>query len=290
MIIPHSKILPRNMLGSRLLPLVIAVNVYLASLAILGGLALIGATGQWATEIEQLVTVQVPPESGVSGDAVVKSVLGVLRDHPSVAQARALEPSEMEALLAPWLGQSAAIKELPLPQLVDVELRPDGDLDSLRKRLDAEFPGVEIDDHRQWREQMQSIATSARLICWSLVAMISLAAIAVIIFATRASLENQNELVALMHLIGAHNSFVAGEFQKHFLGIGVIGVLIGLVPVVLTIGAVLYLTGDDPAPWMGRMTLGLVDYILAALPPLTAALITMLTARLTVLRALAVLD
>jgi cell division transport system permease protein len=290
MIIPHSKILPRNMLGSRLLPLVIAVNVYLASLAILGGLALIGATGQWATEIEQLVTVQVPPESGVSGDAVVKSVLGVLRDHPGVAQARALELSEMEALLAPWLGQSAAIKELPLPQLIDVELRPDGDLDSLRKRLDAEFPGVEIDDHRQWREQMQSIATSARLICWSLVAMISLAAIAVIIFATRASLENQNELVALMHLIGAHNSFVAGEFQKHFLGIGVIGVLIGLVPVVLTIGAILYLTGDDPAPWMGRMALGPVDYILAALPPLTAALITMLTARLTVLRALAVLD
>lgn len=290
MIIPRSKILPRNMLGSRLLPLVIAVNVYLASLAILGGLALIGATGQWATEIEQLVTVQVPPESGVSGDAVVKSVLGVLRDHPGVAQARALELSEMEALLAPWLGQSAAIRELPLPQLIDVELRPDGDLDSLRKRLDAEFPGVEIDDHRQWREQMQSIATSARLICWSLVAMISLAAIAVIIFATRASLENQNELVALMHLIGAHNSFVAGEFQKHFLGIGVIGVLIGLVPVVLTIGAILYLTGDDPAPWMGRMTLGPVDYILAALPPLTAALITMLTARLTVLRALAVLD
>lgn len=290
MIIPHSKILPRNMLGSRLLPLVIAVNVYLASLAILGGLALIGATGQWATEIEQLVTVQVPPESGVSGDAVVKSVLGVLRDRPGVAQARALELSEMEALLAPWLGQSAAIKELPLPQLIDVELRPDGDLDSLRKRLDAEFPGVEIDDHRQWREQMQSIATSARLICWSLVAMISLAAIAVIIFATRASLENQNELVALMHLIGAHNSFVAGEFQKHFLGIGVIGVLIGLVPVVLTIGAILYLTGDDPAPWMGRMALGPVDYILAALPPLTAALITMLTARLTVLRALAVLD
>ena len=290
MIIPHSKILPRNMLGSRLLPLVIAVNVYLASLAILGGLALIGATGQWATEIEQLVTVQVPPESGVSGDAVVKSVLGVLRDHPGVAQARALELSEMEALLAPWLGQSAAIKELPLPQLIDVELRPDGDLDSLRKRLDAEFPGVEIDDHRQWREQMQSIATSARLICWSLVAMISLAAIAVIIFATRASLESQNELVALMHLIGAHNSFVAGEFQKHFLGIGVIGVLTGLVPVALTIGAVLYLTGNDPAPWMGRVTLEPFDYVLAVLPPLSAALITMLTARLTVLRALADLD
>jgi cell division transport system permease protein len=290
MIIPHSRILPRNMLGSNLLPLVIAVNVYLASLAILGGLALIGATGQWASELDQLVTVQVPPEAGVGSEAIVKSVLGVLRDHPAVVEARPLDGAEMEALLAPWLGNSAIIRELPLPQLIDVVIRPDGDIDSLRKRLDAEFPGVEIDDHRQWRDQMQAIAVTARLICWSLVTMISVAAIAVIIFATRAALESQNELVALLHLIGAQNSFVAGEFQKHFLGIGIIGVLIGLVPVALTIAAILYLTGEDPAPWMGRVTLGPLDYVLAVLPPLTAALITMLTARLTVLRALADLD
>lgn len=290
MIIPRSRMLPRNMLGSRLLPLVIAVNVYLASLAILGGLALVGATGQWASEIDQLVTVQVPPEAGVSSEAVVKSVLGVLRDHPSVAQARPLELSEMEALLAPWLGQSAVIRELPLPQLIDVELRPNGDIETLRKRLDAEFPGVEIDDHRQWREQMKAIAAAARLISWSLVAMISLAAVAVIIFATSASLESQNELVALMHLIGAQNAFVAGEFQKHFLGIGVTGVLLSLIPVGLTIAAIIYLTGNDPAPWMSRLSLGPVDYVIAVLPALSAALITMLTARLTVLRTLAVLD
>ncbi|HEX4891607.1 MAG TPA: hypothetical protein VFW37_14705 [Alphaproteobacteria bacterium] len=290
MLFPHSKVLPRKMPGSRLLPLVIAVNVYLASLAILGGLALIAATGQWASEMDQLVTVQVPPESGVSSDAVVKSVLGVLRDHPAVAQARALELSEMEALLAPWLGQSAAVRELPLPQLIDVEMRPEGDLDSLRNRLEAEFPGVELDDHRLWRDQMHSVATTARLVCLSLVVLISLAAIAVIIFATQASLESQNELVALMHLIGARNSFVAGEFQKYFLGIGVTGVLIGLVPVVLTIGLIIYFTGNDPAPWMGRLALGPTDYILAASPPLIAVLITMFTARITVLRTLAVLD
>lgn len=290
MLIPHSKILPRTMLGSRLLPLVIAVNVYLASLAILGGLALIGATGQWARELDQLVTVQVPAESGVSSEAVIKSVLGVLRDHPAVAQARAIEEPEMEALLSPWLGKSAAIRELPLPQLVDVELHPGGDLDSLRKRLEAEFPGAELDDHRKWRDQMHAIAGSARWISLSLVFMISLAAVAVIIFATQASLESQNELVALMHLIGAHNSFVASEFQKYFLGIGVMGVLIGIVPVAITIAAIVHLTSNDPAPWMGRITLETMDYILAALPPVAAVLITMFTARVTVLRTLSVMD
>ncbi len=290
MIIPHSKILPRKMLGSLLLPLVIAVNVYLASLAILGGLALIGATGQWSDELAQMVTVQVPPESGVSNKAIEKSLLGVLRDHPAVAQARPIDAAEMESLLAPWLGQSAVIRELPLPQLIDVVIRPEGDIDSLRKRLDAEFPGVEIDDHRQWREQMQDVTAAARLVCLLLVAMISLAAIAVIIFATRASLQSQNELVALLHMIGAHNSFVAGEFQKHFLGVGIIGVLIGLVPVFLTLAAIIYLTGNDPAPWLGRVQFGPGDYLLALTPALSAALITMLTARLTVLRTLADFD
>lgn len=290
MIIPHSTILPRKMLGARLLPLVIAVNVYLASLAILGGMALITATGRWSGELDQLVTVQVPPESGVSGDAVIKSVLGVLREHPAVAQARALELSEMENLLAPWLGKSAAIRELPMPRLIDVELAAGGDLDVLRKRLEAEFPGIEIDDHRQWREQMQAVAGTARLICLTLVTMIFLSAISVIVFATRASLESQGELVALLHLIGARNSFVAAEFQKHFLGIGIIGVLIGLVPIALSLAVIFFMTGEDPAPWLSRAALGPGDYILAALPVLSAAFITMLTARLTVLRALAAMD
>ncbi|MFZ5914125.1 MAG: cell division protein FtsX [Pseudomonadota bacterium] len=286
----HSKILPRQMMGARLLPLIIAVNVYLASLAITGGLALIASTGQWSNEIEQLVTVQVPPEAGVSGDAVVKSVLGVLREHPSVAKARPLELSEMEALLSPWLGRNSAIKELPLPQLIDVELRQGGEIDSLRKRLEAEFPGVEIDDHRQWRGQMLALANTSRLLCFTITSMILLAAISVIVFATRASLESQGDLVALLHMIGAHNRFVAGEFQKYFLRLGLMGAVLGLMLLALSLVAINILIGDNPAPWLMRISFGPVDYALTALPLLSAALITMLTARFTVLRTLAAMD
>ena len=286
----HSKILPRNMMGARLLPLIIAVNVYLASLAITGGLALVASAGQWSSEIEQLVTVQVPPETGVSGEAVVKSVLGVLREHPAVSQARPLELSEMEALLSPWLGRSSAIKELPLPQLIDVELRPGGEIDSLKKRLEAEFPGIEVDDHRQWRGQMLALANTARLLCFTITSMILMAAVAVIVFATRASLEAQGELVALLHMIGAHNGFVAGEFQKYFLGLGLTGAGLGLLLLALSLVAINTMMGDDPAPWLMRVSFSPSDYALTAAPLLSAALITMLTARFTVLRTLAAMD
>ena len=124
MLIPHSKVLPRKMPGSRLLPLVIAVNVYLASLAILGGLALIAATGQWASEMDQLVTVQVPPESGVSGDAVVKSVLGVLRDHPASHRRARWNCPRWRHCWRPGWDRARRCEDLPLPQLIDVETAP----------------------------------------------------------------------------------------------------------------------------------------------------------------------
>jgi len=285
--IPHSKILPRHMLGANLLPLVIAVNVYLASLAGIGGLALMSSAERWSGEIERLVSVQIAPSGKQSGDALVARVLRTLQAHPAVEKSRALGLDEIAALLSPWLGESAAVRELPVPRLIDVEMRPGGDLDALRAKLEAEFPGIMVDDHRAWRARMAQAVTATRLVCAGIIALIAFSGIAVIVFATRASLQSHNELVALLHMIGARDGFVAGEFQKHFFGIGIRGAALGLIPVALSLGAIALLLRDDPAPWLARVSLDRADYLLAALPPLAAAIMTMLTARFTVLRALA---
>ncbi len=287
---PHSKILPGRMLGARLLPLVIAVNVYLACLAIAGGLALLSGATQWSGEIDQLVTLQIAPGSKQKTSEMVQPVMEALRFHPAVAQARALSMDEMHELLAPWLGDSAAVRELPIPHLIDVSLKPDADLDALRSKLEAEFPGILVDDHRAWRAQMGAAMLTTRVVSAGVVGLIALAAVMVIVFATRASLASHGELVALLHIIGARDAFVAGEFQQHFLGIGIRGALIGLIPAALTLAAIALALGNDPAPWMSRASLQPSDYLLAALPAVAAAVMTMLTARITVLRALAQMD
>lgn len=288
--IPRSRILPATMLGARLLPLVIAVNVYLAGMAVTGAVALLSSVNQWSGEIDQLVTVQIASGAKQDASALIKPVMDVLRGHPAVASARPLGMDEIQALLAPWLGDSEAVRALPIPQLIDVSLKPDSDLDALRARLEAEFPGIMVDDHRAWRTRMASAMLTTRLVCAVIVGLIALAGILVIVFATRASLASHAELVALLHMIGARDAYVAGEFQKHFLGLGLRGALIGLIPAGLTLAAIALALHNDSAPFLSRARLLPADYLLAVLPAFAAALMTMLTARITVLRALAEMD
>lgn len=288
--IPRSRILPATMLGARLLPLVIAVNVYLASMAVTGAMALLSSVNQWSGEISQLVTVQIEAGPKQNASARIQPVMEILRNHPAVESARPLGGDEIQALLAPWLGDSDAVRALPVPQLIDVDLKPGGDLAALRASLEAAFPGIIADDHRAWRTRMMSVMLATRLVSAAIVGLIALAGILVIVFATRASLASHAELVALLHIIGARDAFVASEFQKHFLGLGLRGALIGLIPAALTLAAIALALQNDPAPFLSRVRLLPSDYLLATLPALAAALMTMLTARITVLRALAGMD
>lgn len=288
--IPHSKILPRRMLGAGLLPLVIAVNVFLASMAIIGSLTLLSSTNQWSDEIGRLVSVQISPRGKQDADALTLSVLKTLNTHPAVEQAHALSMDEILKLLSPWLGDGEAVRELPIPRLIDVSLKPGASLDALRSKLESEFPGISVDDHRAWRERMASTMLTTRLVCFAIIALIAFSGIMVIAFATRASLENHRELVGLLHIIGARDKFVAGEFQKHFLGLGIRGAALGLIPTAITLAVIMLLLNNDPAPWLSRINLGTFDYVLAALPPFAAALLAMLTARMTVLRELSQME
>ncbi len=208
--IPHSKILPRRMLGAGLLPLVIAVNVFLASMAIVGSLTLLSSANQWSDEIGRLVSVQISPRGKQDADALTQSVLKTLIAHPAVEKARALSMDEILKLLSPWLGDGEAVRELPIPRLIDVSLKPNASLDALRSKLESEFPGISVDDHRAWRERMASTMLTTRLVCFAIIALIAFSGVIVIAFATRASLENHHELVGLLHIIGARDEFIAG--------------------------------------------------------------------------------
>ena len=50
-------------------------------------------------------------------------------------------------------------------------------------------------------------------------ALIGICAIAIVVFATRAALEANREIVAVLHLVGARDGFIArqvwGRFLKH---------------------------------------------------------------------------
>jgi cell division transport system permease protein len=276
----------------RFLPWIIALMVYLAGLALASTLVLQGALQRWDASLSDTLTVQLPPAGDGKPDALATAV-ALLRATPGVTRAEPLSHEAMERLIAPWLGTAMTVQELSLPQLIDLRIDPakPPDLAALRARLAAAVPGAGLDDHRLWLDRLAGLVLSIEATALAIVLLIGGAAVMTVIFTTRAGLAVHHAVVEVLHLIGARDGYIAGQFQRQALELALRGGIIGLLLTLLTliaigrVGAATALFGGHvrllPAlalqPWHWLALLAL---------PLAAAFIAMLTARLTVLRAL----
>ena len=109
---------------SRFLPWLIAFMVFLSILAVAGMLVLNATASRWDAGVRGTFTVQVvPTENAVSDEARLTEVLTVLATAPEVARYDALDESRLLRLLEPWVGSGVERGDLPLPRLIDVELK-----------------------------------------------------------------------------------------------------------------------------------------------------------------------
>ena len=107
-------------------PLLVALIVYVASLAGIG-LILVDETLRASENLlSGRLTVQIPADASA---ARVETILAVLRQTPGVGSVHLLTPSETSRLLEPWLGSPVPLEEFPVPRLIDVGLDPAAAID-----------------------------------------------------------------------------------------------------------------------------------------------------------------
>lgn len=277
--------------SGRILPFLIALMVFLAALGLAVALALNGSIAHWNQSLSGKLTVQILPSAQTgTGDLMLRAQAArdLLLQTEGVASATILPRADIEALLEPWLGQGTLGLDLPIPPLIDVSLvagaRPD--IAALATRLAREVPGAELDDHKLWLDKLIRLARSVQIVAGTVVLMIGLAAVAVVIFATRADLATHHDTIEILHLIGARDSYIARQFQGRALGLGLRGGLFGLAVALLTFFVVAQLAGELDAPFLPRPDLAPGEWAAVAALPLAAAAIATLTARITVMRAL----
>ena len=111
------------------------------------------------------------------------------------------------------------------------------------------------------------------------------------VFTTRTGLALHAPLVDLLHLMGASDRYIAGQFQRHALRLALRGGAIGLIMSLVAYGALrlaLERAGVAPGPELMpgfRLPLAAAGSVLVL--PLLMGGVAMLTARITVLRSLA---
>ncbi|SLN48668.1 cell division ABC transporter subunit FtsX [Aquimixticola soesokkakensis] len=248
------RVVPPSGFTAQLTLLTAAAMAFLAVFA----LALSFATGRladrWSEELARTATVRISAPLDQIG-AQTEAALAVLTTTAGVAQARALDLSEEQALLEPWFGPDLPLDQLPMPQLIEIIEDDLGfDAEGLRLRLTAEAPGAVLDDHSRWRKPLVRAADRLRLLGIVSLALIAAATGAMITLAAHAALAANAQVIRTLRLVGAQDSYIAQAFVRRFalraLGGALIGTFLGMAAIALlpatstgTVGGDSFLTG-----------------------------------------------
>jgi cell division transport system permease protein len=225
----ESPIVPKRSIAGRALVAVVAIMTFLASLTT-GAVVLIrSAAMDWQSDVAREVTVQVRPTRGRDLEGDVARAVVIARATPGVADVRPYSKEESARLLEPWLGSGLALDELPVPRMIVVKLAATGaaDIAALKNMLTQQLPSSSLDDHRVWIERMRAMAQTSVAGGVGLLLLMLAATVLSVSFATRGAMATNRPIVEVLHFIGAKGGFIAGQFQRHFLLLGLEGGIIG---------------------------------------------------------------
>ena len=292
---PQGPIIPAQAGSLKSLTVTMAVMCYLACLAI-GSLILINrAVDSWTSGLSREVTVQVRQVKDVAIEKEIATATDLLKDFPGIARVEVLDRKAGAKLLEPWLG-TQNLDELPIPRLIRVivDERDPPNLEKLAADLKSAVKGVNLDTHQRWQTELTRMAGSLSLLSYAVLLLICLSAVTMVIFGTRTVLDANREVVDVLHLVGAKDSYISrqidGRFLKTGLWAGIIGVILGLVTFFL-----LGLVGPQGSGGIADASrsllfapagLALRSYALLLAVPVVATLIALVTSRLTLTRML----
>lgn len=261
-------------------PWVIAIMSFTIMLIAATGLALANTASVLGRAIEARYAIEV---SG--GGAKLDPLLLAVRSTPGVASAEAVPERDMRKTLERWLGPAAQSPDLPVPALINFEVRQGASLGAIQQRARAIAPGARIVAHRESVAPLMQSLTLLQVVALGLVLLLSAAAGAAVVLAARGALDTHRFTIEVMHGIGATDLQVTHLFQRKiaidaFIGSIAGGIAAALVLLLLAGGAAF--AGE----LTGGATLGLGDLLVLALLPLLLTALATWVARAAVLRAL----
>lgn len=250
---------------------------FLAVFALALSLASGRLANRWSDALDRTATIRIAATDDQL-EAQTLRVLDILKATPGVASARALTDTEQKALLTPWFGPDLPLDQLPIPRLIELtEADPGYDSEGLRQRLVAEAPGASLDDHTRWRRPLAVAAGRLRLLGVVSIVLILAAMAAMITLAANAALEANAQIIRVLRLVGARDTYIARAFVRRFTLRALIGAAVGAGAAMT--GVYLLPSADAAGGFLTGLGFQGAGWILPLLLPLLAALIAFAATR-----------
>jgi cell division transport system permease protein len=291
-----SPIVPRASIAGRALVAVVAIMTFLASITTGTVLLVSASAAEWQSEVASEITIQVRPVAGRDLDRDAAAVAQAMRTQPGIVEIRPFTKEESAKLLEPWLGSGLILDDLPVPRVIVARVQPGTALDlaSLRSRVTQVAPSASVDDHRAWIERMRSMTGATMFSGIGILALVIVATIISVSFATRGAMSANRPIVEVLHFVGAGDRYIANRFFRHFLRLGLQGGVIGGGAAMLVFGFSESIAnwfsgtpvGDQFAALLGTFALRPTGYLILATQAGLIAAITAWASRRTLLATL----
>ena len=295
-----SPIVPRASISGRALVAVVAIMTFLASITTGTVLLVSASAAEWQSEVGSEFTIQVRPQAGRDIERDVAAAADAMRAEPGIVEIRPFTKEESAKLLEPWLGSGLSLDELPVPRVIVARLQPGAMLDlvALRSRVMRLAPTASVDDHRAWIDRMRSMSGATVLAGVGILALVIIATIISVSFATRGAMAANRPIVEVLHFVGAGDRYIADRFFRHFLRLGLEGGLIGGGAAMLGFGFSESIAGwfsgtpvgDQFAALLGTFSLRPSGYLALAVQAVLIAAITAWASRRTLFATLDDID
>lgn len=261
-------------------PLLIAIMTFVIVVVAAAGLALANTSAVVKTGVENRYSIQISDGAAKAGAAIAAA-----RRIPGITRVEQVAPEDLRNTLERWLGPAASEADLPMPAIIDVDLRPGTDASKVEKAIESAVPGARFIAHKTSLEPLLKALRGLTFLALGLVLLIALASAAAIVLAARGALDTHRATIEVMHGIGAEDGQLVRLFVRQIaidaLSGGVAGAAAAGLVIAFIVGGAGYatlLSGSPPLDWN--------DALLLLLLPLAIALLATQVARGALMRAL----
>ncbi|WP_029936857.1 cell division protein FtsX [Sphingomonas sp. UNC305MFCol5.2] len=268
---------------TRAMTWIMAIMLFLTVLAGALGLGMFAATGQLDRELSGRLTVQIVEPVASLRDAQAAAMVRELGRLPAVARVREVDRAHLAELLRPWLGDAGLDPDLPMPAMIDVEVRG-SDVAAVEQAARRIAPGVRLDRHAQWLSPVRSFMSTMSWLAVSLMLLIAGATAAVVLLAARAGLDTHRDTIEVLHMLGSTDVQIARLFQRRIAFDTLLGGLAGTVAALVLVWFLQGRLSAVGSEMLGGVALQRHDWFLLLLLPLSFALLATIAARIAVLR------
>lgn len=277
------------------LKVMISIAVFLFAVTLAGVLSINSMLNAWNNSILGSLTVQIMPVNNINQEKArqetleqQKKAVDFLKKLPEAEQVSTLDDAQLQNLLQPWLGDGIDISELPTPRLIDVKLKKGAEIDfaKLAAKLAEISPLASLDNHKLWLDKLVKFADGLKMLAMSILVLVIAITSGAIFYTTQTNLGLHKNIIEILHVMGAKDTYVAQQYAKRDAMLGFVGGCIGLFFAVPTIFMIAGLAEQIEGGIISEARLNWFSWGLILSLPLVSSLAAMTTAYYTVKRTL----